>query len=65
MVFFIFDGSYPPPASMITFSFGESIGNLNFYDLMRHDESILSWVLAAFSLEVLVDVCDCLTSFHL
>ena len=50
---------------MVTLSSGEFISNHDFYDWIRYDQSIRSWVFATLSYEVLVDVCDCPTSFYL
>ena len=59
------DGSYPPPTSIVTSSMGDSISNPDFHTRMRVDQSIRSWIFTALSYEVLIDVCDCPTSYHI
>jgi len=59
------DGSFPPPASMLTSASGESLPNSDFQNWLRINQSIRSWIFATLSSEILIDVRDCPTSFHL
>jgi len=52
------DSSYPLLASMIPSSSGESIPNPDFYNWMRYDQSIRSWIFATLSSEILLMYVD-------